>query len=124
MTRGRGALALSLMLGAAACGSGGDDAGGGAAAPAQSGDVAKGRTVYLTNCTACHNSDPSVDGTLGPAVAGASRELVEARVVRGTYPPGYTPKRPTQQMVPLPHLAPAVPDLAAFLAAAKPAAGG
>ena len=34
------------------------------------------------------------DGSVGPAVAGASRELIEAKVLRGEYPPGYTPKRP------------------------------
>jgi mono/diheme cytochrome c family protein len=120
MKRGRSWLAASVAFGLAAC-SGCGDSGGSVAAPAAGGDVAKGRTVYLTNCTACHNSDPSIDGTLGPAVAGSSRELVEARVLHAAYPPGYTPKRPTQQMIALPHLAPAVPDLAAFLASVKPA---
>jgi len=40
---------------------------------------------------------------------------VEARVVRGEYPSGYTPKRPTKVMPPRPDLAPSVADLAAYL---------
>lgn len=79
------------------------------------GDAAKGKQIYAINCTACHNADPAQDGALGPAIAGSSLTLVEARVVHASYPPGYTPKRPTQQMVALPHLAAAVPDLAAYL---------
>ncbi len=75
----------------------------------------KGRQVYLAYCTSCHGSDPARDGPVGPAVKGASRELLEARVVRGTYPPGYTPKRTSSVMQPLPNLAADIPDLAAFL---------
>lgn len=82
---------------------------------AAGGDAAKGKQIYAINCTACHNADPTRDGVLGPAIAGSSLALVEARVVHGSYPPGYTPKRPTKQMVPLPHLAASVPDLAAYL---------
>ena len=50
--------------------------------------------------------DPRTDGSLGPAVAGASLELLTARVLRAEYPAGYTPKRETRVMVPLPHLEP------------------
>ena len=46
---------------------------------------------------------------------GSSRELLEARVVQGNYPPGYTPKRPSKVMPPRPDLAPSIPDLAAYL---------
>ena len=53
-----------------------------------------GKRVYNNVCIACHNGDPSVDGALGPAIAGASQELLHARVVEGVYPPGYEPKRP------------------------------
>lgn len=69
----------------------------------------------MANCIACHSPDPSRDGPLGPALKGSPRELVEARVLRVEYPKGYTPKRPTKLMTPLPHLAPSIPDLAAFL---------
>ena len=89
-----------------------------APAPAVSiakGTPEKGKQVWLGQCVACHNPDPSKDGTLGPAVKGSSPSLLEARVVRGEYPPGYTPKRPTKVMPPRPDLAPSVPDLAAYL---------
>lgn len=83
------------------------------------GAVARGRAVYLSLCTACHNSDPRLDGSLGPANAGASRELLEAKLLRGEYPPGYTPKRDSKVMPPLPHLAGSLDDLTAFLASSQ-----
>jgi len=73
----------------------------------------------MAHCVVCHNPDPTKTGGAGPEIAGASRELLEARVVDGTYPPGYTPKRTTKAMTPLPFLAPRIDDLAAFLAAAQ-----
>lgn len=79
------------------------------------GDPERGRQVYLAQCTVCHGSDPARDGPVGPAVKGASRDLLEARVVRGTYPPGYAPKRPTAVMQPMPDVAPSIGDLAAYL---------
>lgn len=79
------------------------------------GDPNRGRQVYLANCVTCHNPNPSQVGPLGPPVKGASRELLEARVVRGAYPPGYKPKQSTAIMQPMPSLAPAIPDLAAYL---------
>jgi mono/diheme cytochrome c family protein len=77
--------------------------------------VAAGRSVYNANCIACHHLNPAEDGVLGPAIAGASRELIEARVLRGEYPEGYVPKRPTKVMIPLPHLAPRLDELTAYL---------
>ena len=69
-------------------------------------------------CSACHNSrNPHADGMLGPAIAGSSRELLEAKVLRNEYPPGYTPKRPgTITMAPFPFLEEKIGDLEAFLA--------
>ena len=84
--------------------------------PALSDAAARGQTVYLAQCTACHATDPAQPGPLGPPVKGASRELLEARLLRGDYPPGYTPKRDSTLMQPMPQLAPSIPDLAAFLA--------
>jgi len=77
--------------------------------------IADGRAVYNANCIACHALDPTVDGALGPAVSGSSLELLEARVLRGEYPEGHEPKRPSRVMVPLPHLEPKLPELAAYL---------
>ena len=78
--------------------------------------VEAGRAVYMGNCIACHNPDARVDGALGPSVAGASLELIEARVLRSEYPEGYTPKRDTRVMVALPHLEPKLKELTVYLA--------
>jgi mono/diheme cytochrome c family protein len=75
----------------------------------------RGRQVYQANCTSCHAPDPSKDGPLGPAVKGSSRELLEARILRGGYPTGYAPKRSSTVMQPLPNLAGNLSDLAAYL---------
>lgn len=75
----------------------------------------RGRQLYLAQCIACHNSDPAVAGALGPPVKGSSRELLEAKVLRATYPPGHAPKRPTALMPAQPALAPEIDNLAAFL---------
>lgn len=74
-----------------------------------------GRQIYLAQCIVCHNADPALPGAVGPAVRGSSRALLEAKLVKGTYPDGYTPKRPTKLMPPQPGLEPDVPNLAAFL---------
>lgn len=79
-----------------------------------------GRRAYVANCTACHNSDPTKEGTLGPAVAGSSLALVEARVLRAEYPPGYTPKRDSALMPAQPFLKQDVPNLAAYLESLAP----
>ena len=75
----------------------------------------RGRQVYLAHCIACHNSDPAVAGAVGPPVKGSSRALLEAKVLNGTYPPGYAPKRPTKVMVPIPAVSPDVGALADYL---------
>ena len=75
----------------------------------------RGRQIYLAQCIACHNADPSLPGAVGPAVRGSSRALLEAKLVKGTYPGGYTPKRPTTLMPLQPGLEPDVPNLTAFL---------
>jgi len=75
----------------------------------------RGRQVYLAHCIACHNSDPAQAGAVGPPVRGSSRALLEAKVLNGTYPPGYAPKRPTKVMVPIPAVSPDVGALADYL---------
>ena len=77
--------------------------------------AARGETVYQNNCTACHARDPRVAGPVGPPIAGSPLELLTAKVLRNEYPPGYTPKRDTRAMVPLAHLEPELPALAAYL---------
>jgi mono/diheme cytochrome c family protein len=75
-----------------------------------------GEKIYQNVCIACHNGDPNLDGALGPANAGASAELLAAKVVRGEYPPGYAPKRPDSHAMPrFEHLADDIPALTAYL---------
>ncbi|MEO5970075.1 MAG: c-type cytochrome [Bdellovibrionia bacterium] len=75
----------------------------------------RGRTVYQTQCTACHNSDPRRAGSIGPEVFGSSRELLEARVLRAECPAGYKPKRETHQMAAFPHLKAEIDSLTTYL---------
>ncbi|MEN8183151.1 MAG: cytochrome c [Myxococcota bacterium] len=105
----RGLAAAAALLLATGCGE-----------ETVSGDpaVERGRGVYLSICTACHNADPTREGSQGPPVAGASLELLEARVLRREYPPGYTPQRTSDLMPAFPQLADHLGDLHAFLAAA------
>ena len=100
-------IALTLLL--AGCG---EDT---KTPPGSAGDAARGRIVYLAHCVACHNTDPAKVGPLGPPVKGSSRALLEARLVRGSYPPAYPPKRNSTIMQPMPHLASTISDLEAFL---------
>ncbi len=103
------ALPLALLLAALAC--------SGEQVPDPDPAVARGLRTYQNVCIACHNADPSQDGTLGPGIAGASRELLEAKVLRGEYPPGYEPRRPgSATMPPFPYLEERIPDLVAYLA--------
>jgi mono/diheme cytochrome c family protein len=78
-------------------------------------DWERGRAVYIANCVACHNSDPSKDGPIGPALKGSDRELIETRVLTSNYPPNYKPKRPTKVMPQFPFLKSEIPYLSAYL---------
>jgi mono/diheme cytochrome c family protein len=81
-----------------------------------SGLAREGEKVYQNVCIACHNGNPNLDGALGPANAGASAELLTAKVLHGEYPPGYTPKRPGSATMPhFEYLADKIPALAAYL---------
>jgi mono/diheme cytochrome c family protein len=77
--------------------------------------VTRGRAVFMANCASCHNTNPNLAGSLGPPIAGSSRQLIEARVLHASYPPGYHPKRPSHLMQPMPWLASKIDDLTAFL---------
>lgn len=102
-------LAALVATGAASC----SDASSSKLSPL----AQQGQRVYQNVCIACHNGDPTQDGAVGPAIAGSSRELIEARVVHGTYPPGYTPKRPGSNVMPrFEYLSDQIDALAAYLA--------
>ncbi len=77
--------------------------------------VERGRRVYGSSCASCHNANPKIDGILGPAIFGATKELLERKVIHGDYPPGVAPKRSTKAMQPLPWLRNDLPALHAFL---------
>lgn len=96
--------ALLLVVFATACGG-----------PVLDPEAERGRRVYLAQCTACHSMDPAQPGAVGPPIKGSTRELLDAKVLRGTYPAGYRPKRPTAIMPPQPQVANDVPALAAYL---------
>jgi len=85
----------------------------------------EGEDIYLNVCIACHNGDPNLDGAIGPANAGASEELLAAKIVRGEYPEGYAPKRPDSNAMPVfPYLEPKIPALTAYLSEAAERDGG
>ena len=106
-------LAAALLTLSAACSDAGE--------PAVETAATRGKRIYQNVCIACHHGDPNQDGAVGPATAGSSRELLEARVVRGEFPPGYTPKRPDGTMPAFPYLADQIGYLTAYLeAAARP----
>jgi mono/diheme cytochrome c family protein len=75
----------------------------------------QGKAVFVANCIACHNPDPRLPGSVGPDIAGSSLELVTARVMHKSYPPGYKPKRATALMPELPFLEKDIPALHAYL---------
>lgn len=75
----------------------------------------KGKTAYIINCTSCHNSDPKLPGPVGPEVAGSSFELLTARIMHQSYPPGYRSKRETHLMPALPYVQKDLPAIHAYL---------
>jgi mono/diheme cytochrome c family protein len=103
-------LLCSALIIAACSGDSGDSSGA-----AKDPDRQRGRAVYVANCVACHNNDPSKDGPIGPALKGSSKELIEYRVLRTEYPPGYKPKRNTRLMPTFPYLKSEIPYLAVYL---------
>ena len=88
--------------------------------PTQIESYKKGKAVYQAGCTSCHHSNPAMDGAVGPAILGSSKDLVEARVLRAEYPTGYQPKRSTRAMVALPQFKNDIEALAEFLSVGLP----
>ena len=43
----------------------------------------RGRAIYQSQCTACHNSNPDYAGSVGPALRGVSEELLVDRLTNG-----------------------------------------
>ncbi len=74
-----------------------------------------GKTSYLSNCIACHHSDPAQNGSVGPALKGTSYEVLYAKVMTRSYPKGYKAKRTTEMMPQMPHLETELKGIEAFL---------
>ena len=102
-------LPLLALLPLAACSGGGGES-------ALSELAERGKHYYQNVCVACHNGDPRIDGTLGPAIAGASRALIEAKLMRGEYPGDYDPKSATAAMPRFEYLRGEIDSIAAYLA--------
>jgi len=78
--------------------------------------IKKGKAKYRVYCGGCHNrKDPRKKGPIGPDVWGSSLALIEARVLRKSYPKGYKPKRKTKIMPRLPHVKKYIPSIHSYL---------
>lgn len=73
-----------------------------------------GKKRFNTSCLACHGN-PKVGRGSAPANWGSSEELLRAKVLSGSYPPGYKPKKPTRAMPKFPHLADEIINLTEYL---------
>lgn len=54
--------------------------------------------MYERNCTKCHNPDPSKAGPIGPELVSTPEKAFKQKVVHGTYPKNYKPKRQSNMM--------------------------
>ena len=43
----------------------------------------RGRAIYQSQCIACHNANPDLAGSVGPALRGVSEELLVERLTNG-----------------------------------------
>ena len=43
----------------------------------------RGRAMYNARCTSCHNPNPNLPGSVGPALRGAGQELIVDRLTNG-----------------------------------------
>jgi mono/diheme cytochrome c family protein len=77
-------IPLLLALTSCRCQSGGSSEASKASPEAQL--IARGRAVYVSNCTACHATNPKLHGSQGPDVYGSSKELLTARILEAKYP--------------------------------------
>ena len=77
--------------------------------------IERGKKIYRMNCLQCHNADPRKAGSQGPANYAASLELLQAKVLKKQYPPGYVPQRKTSIMPAMPFLAKDIAALHAYL---------
>ena len=60
--------------------------------------IQEGKRIYIMTCTKCHNTNPNKAGIIGPDLYSTPLEVFESKVIKGTYPNGYKPKRKTRVM--------------------------
>jgi mono/diheme cytochrome c family protein len=86
-------------------------------------DIQKGKEIYLSTCTKCHNKDPNVKGPIGPELVDAPVEIMAHKVEKGRYPEvlpaGFVPKRKTNQMIKQPQHLKDVPSIHAYIQSVK-----
>lgn len=112
-------IVLSLFLGLISCQKAADQKSSANTKPL-SPLAQKGKGVFMSNCIACHNMDPRLDGSIGPAIAGSSMELLTHRILTRDYPAGYMPKRKSEQMPDFPQLKEEIPAIHAYLNSLTP----
>ncbi|PKA05738.1 c-type cytochrome [Leptospira ellisii] len=77
--------------------------------------VSQGKGLYVTNCSACHNQNPAIDGAEDTYDEKLIFHFDKASSRIGTYPPGYVPKRQSQIMTRLPLNDDQIKSIEAFL---------
>ena len=78
-------------------------------------DIEKGRTVYFANCVSCHNRNPKKPGSIGPELYGVPIYVLTQKIISGTYPENYRPKKHSKIMPLMPHLNNKITNLHAFI---------
>lgn len=63
-----------------------------------------GKTLYTTHCIRCHNSNPWLSGSVGPELITTPYAVFPTKVLQGSYPRGYAPKRRSKIMPTFPRL--------------------
>jgi mono/diheme cytochrome c family protein len=78
--------------------------------------VRKGKSAYMSYCSACHNANPSAMGALGPPLAEIPLATLESKVLYAKYPEGVQPRIPVKGVMPaMPHLKDEIAGMHAFL---------
>lgn len=57
-----------------------------------------GKAIYTQQCVKCHNANPNNVGSLGPDLVSTPKDALQSKVLHGTYPEGYKPKRRSKLM--------------------------
>lgn len=77
-----------------------------------------GEKLFKTNCAACHGLKGQGAGC--PKNSDASLELLKSKVLNGSYPKGYKPRRNTRSMPKFPFLKDNIEDIHEYLKGVNP----